>query len=376
MSDQLKDTIETLGRAFEEFKAKNDERIKQVEAKGTADVELTATVDALNERISELQAKVNRQSIGTDSGKQEMSEKMKAFQAYARRGVDPQGALSVGTDSAGGYTVPDEFERQLIQALEVENVMRGLATVITSSSGLKEIPVVSAHGSATWTAEAAAHTESDETFANVTLSAYKVSRLIKVSKELLNDSAFNLEGYLSSEFGRSIGAAEEAAFVSSAGSTKPTGIVDGAGTGKTGATGQTTSVTTDDLIDLYHSLGRPYRRNGTWLMADGTAKAVRKLKDTTNQYLWQPGLVAGQPDSLLGRPVVISDNVPAMAASAKSIVFADCKYYWIADRTGFSLQRLSELYAANGQVGFIGERRVDGKLTLAAAAKVYVNSAT
>lgn len=376
MSDQLKDTIETLGRAFEEFKAKNDERIKQVEAKGTADPVLTASVDALNERISELQAKVNRQSIGVDGGKPEMSEKMKAFHAYARRGVDPQGALSVGTDSAGGFTVPDEFERQLIQALEVENVMRGLATVITSSSGIKEIPVVSAHGTATWTAEAAAHTESDETFANVTLSAYKVSRLIRVSKELLNDSAFNLESYLASEFGRSIGAAEETAFVNGAGTTRPTGIVGGAGVGITGGAGTATSVTTDNLLDTYHSLGRQYRRNATWMMRDATALAVRKLKDTTNQYLWQPGLVAGQPDLLLGRPIAISDDVPAMAANARSIVFADVKYYWIADRTGFSLQRLSELYAANGQVGFIGERRVDGKLTLAAAAKVFVNGAT
>lgn len=376
MSQEIKGTIEELGKAFEEFKAKNDARLAEIAAKGSADPILAQSVDALNDRISELQAKVNRTSIGTDSGTPEQSEKMKAFHAFARRGVDPQGALSVGTDSAGGYTVPDEFERKLIQGLEDANVMRGLATVIPSISGTKSIPVVSAHGTATWTAEAAAHTESDETFATVTLDAYKVSRLIKVSKELLNDSAFDLEAYMAAEFARSIGEAEETAFVNGAGTTRPTGIVVGSGVGKTGATGQTASVTTDDLIDLYHSLGRAYRRNATWLMADGSAKVVRKLKDADNQYLWQPGLVAGQPDVLLGRPVAISDDVPAMAANAKSIVFADCSYYWIADRTGFSLQRLSELYAANGQVGFIGEKRTDGKLTLAAAAKHYANSAT
>lgn len=376
MSDQLKETIETLGRAFEEFKAKNDERIKQVEAKGTADPILVASVEKLNDRISELQAQVNRSKIGTDAGKPEMSEARKAFDAYARRGISPQGALSVGTDSAGGYTVPDEFERKLIQGLENDNIMRQLATVMPSSSGTKEIPVVSAHGSASWISEAGAFSESDETFTNVTLSAYKVGRLIKVSEELLNDSAVDMESYLASEFARCIAAAEETGFVAGTGSSQPTGIVGGSGVGVTGTAGTATSVTTDLLIDLYHSLGRPYRREATFLMADSTAKAVRKLKDADNQYIWQPGLVAGQPDVLLGRPVAISDNVPAMAANAKSIVFAACKYYVISDRVGFTLQRLNELYAANGQVGFRGWRRTDGKLTLAAAAKHYANGAS
>lgn len=285
-------------------------------------------------------------------------------------------ALSVGTATAGGYTVPDEFERQLIMGLENQNVMRGLATVITTSSGTLEIPVVSGHGTASWLAEAAAFTPSDETFGQKTLSAYKAGTIILVSEELLNDSAFNLEQYIVNEFARRIGRLEEAAFVNGDGTGKPTGVIQGATLGKTGATGQTTSVTSDDLIDTFHALGRPYRQNATWMMADGTAKAIRKLKDADNQYIWQPGLQAGQPDRLLGRPVAISDDVPAMAASAKSILFGDYRYYWIADRQGRVFQRLNELYAANGQVGFRVYQRVDGKLILPEAVVYYQNSAT
>ena len=384
MSQELKDTMEKIGRAFEAFKAANDERLAEIEKKGTADPVLVAQVEKANQAISDLQVQIKKISLGADTTvKEKISAYREAFVAFVRKGdasalraVDPQGALSVGTDSAGGFTVPDEFEKMLIQGLLNQNVMRSLATVTPSISGIKSIPVVSAHGSAGWITEAGAFAESDETFSVVTLDAFKVGRLIKVSQELLQDSAFDIEAYLAGEFARSIAAAEETAFVVGTGTGQPTGIVASAGTGKTGAAGQTTSVIADDLIDLYHSLGRPYRNEATWMMADSTAKAVRKLKDTTNQYLWQPGLVAGRPDTLLGRPVEISDNVAAMAANAKSIVFAAFKYYMISDRIGFQLQRLNELYAVNGQVGFRGYKRTDGKLTLAETAKLYINSAT
>lgn len=284
--------------------------------------------------------------------------------------------LVVGTDASGGYLVPDEFERTLVKKLEDLNVMRGLATVITTSSGIREIPVEADYGTATWLGETAAYTESDATFSQVTLSAYKLGTIIKVSEELMNDSAFDITDYVTSAFARRFANAEEAAFVNGDGVGKPTGVVQGAEQGKVGATGQTTSVTADDLIDLFHSLRRPYRPRATWLMADSTAKAVRKLKDNDGQYLWQPGLQAGQPDTLLGRPVVISDYMPAMAANAKSILFGDFSYYWIADRVGRVMQRLDELYAANGQVGFRMYQRVDGKLILPEAVKYYQNSAT
>jgi len=282
--------------------------------------------------------------------------------------------LVIGTDAAGGYLVPDEFERTLVQKLEEQNVMRQLATVITTASGTREIPVEADYGTASWLGETAQYQESDATFSQVTLSAYKLGTIIKVSEELLNDSAFNIDNYVASAFARRFAKAEEAAFVNGDGSGKPTGVVQSAEEGKVGAAGQTTSVTAEDLFDLYHALRRPYRRNATWLMADSTAKAVRKLKDNDGQYLWQPGLQAGQPDVLLGRPVAISDDVPAMAAGAKSILFGDFSYYWIADRVGRVMQRLDELYAATGQVGYRMYQRVDGKLILPEAVKYYQNA--
>lgn len=284
--------------------------------------------------------------------------------------------LAVGTDAAGGYLVPDEFERTLVQKLEAENVMRQLATVITTGSGNREIPVEADYGTAQWLGEAAAYTESDATFSQVLLSAYKLGTIIKVSEELLNDSAFNIDSYVASAFARRFARAEEAAFVNGDGAGKPSGVVGSATQGVVAATGNTTSVTTDYVIDLYHALKRPYRTGATWLLADSTAKAIRKLKDADGQYIWQPGLTASQPDSILGRPVAISDDVPAMAASAKSILFGDFSYYWIADRVGRTMQRLNELYAANGQVGFRMYQRVDGKLILPEAVVYYQNSAS
>lgn len=284
--------------------------------------------------------------------------------------------LAIGTDAAGGYLVPDEFERQLIQALENENIMRQLATVITTGSGTREIPVEVDYGTATWLGENAAYTESDATFGQKTLSAYKLGTIIKVSEELLADSAFDIDGYVTNAFARRFGRAEEEAFIVGDGSNKPTGLVGAATEGVTGAAGQTTAITAEDLIDLFHALKRPYRANAVFLLADSTAKAIRKLKDGDDQFLWQPGLQAGQPDRILSRPVYISDDVPEMAASARSVVFGDLSYYWIADRAGRAMQRLAELYAATGQVGYRMYSRVDGNLILPEAVVVYKNAAS
>ena len=131
-----------------------------------------------------------------------------------------------------------------------------------------------------------------------------------------------------------------------------------------------TAITLDNLLDLIYALKAPYRKNAKFLMKDTTVSAIRKLKDNQGQYLWQPSLTAGTPDTILGRPVRTSAYMPAIAASAKTIAFGDFSYYWIADRQGRSFKRLNELYAATGQVGFKATQRVDGKLILAEAVKV------
>ena len=219
-------------------------------------------------------------------------------------------------------------------------------------------------GTASWIDEEGAYPESDDSFSQITIGAYKLGTMIKVSDELLSDSVFDLEGYIAREFARRIGAKEEEAFFTGDGSGKP---------GVTAAS--ETAITSDELIDLFYSLRAPYRKKAVWILNDSTIKAIRKLKDTTGQYIWQPSLVAGTPDTLLGRPVKTSTFMPAIAAGAKTVMFGDYSYYWIADRQGRTFKRLGELYAPNGQVGFLGSERVDGRLTLPESVKVLVQKA-
>ena len=285
-------------------------------------------------------------------------------------------ALQIGTDSEGGYLVPDEYERTLVEALEEENVFRQLAKVIRTSSGDRKIPVVATKGTASWIDEEGAYLESDDSFGQVSIGAYKVGTMIKVSEELLNDSVFDLEAYISREFARRIGAKEEEAFFTGDGSGKPLGMLAATGGAETGVTAASaTAITADELIDLFYSLKAPYRRNAVWVLNDSTIKAIRKLKDNQGQYLWQPSLTAGAPDLLLGKPVRTSAYMPAIAADAKTVAFGDFSYYWIADRQGRSFKRLNELYAATGQVGFLASQRVDGKLVLPEAIKVLAQKA-
>ena len=286
-------------------------------------------------------------------------------------------ALQIGTDSEGGYLVPDEYECTLVEALEEENIFRQLAKVIQTSSGDRKIPVVATKGTASWIDEEGAFTESDDSFGQVSIGAYKLGTMIKVSEELLNDSVFDLESYIAREFARRIGAKEEEAFFTGDGSGKPLGILAATGGAETGVTAASaTAVTADELIDLFYSLKSPYRRNAVWMLNDSTIKAVRKLKDSNGQYLWQPSLTAGTPDTILGRPVKTSAYMPAIAAGAKTIAFGDFSYYWIADRQGRSFKRLNELYAATGQVGFLASQRVDGKMILPEAVKVLAQKAS
>lgn len=280
-------------------------------------------------------------------------------------------ALQVGTESEGGYLVPDEYEHTLIEALQEQNIFRQLAHVISTSSGDRKIPVVASKGTASWIDEEAAYPESDDSFGQVSIGAYKLATMIKVSEELLNDSVFDVPSYIAREFARRIGAAEEEAFFTGNGTGKPLGILaatGGAGTGVTAASA--TAITMDEVIDLYYSLRAPYRRNAVFIMNDSTVKAIRKLKNGNGDYLWQPSLTAGTPDTILNRPVYTSGFMPAIAASAKSILFGDLGYYWVADREGRSFKRLNELYATTGQVGFLASQRVDGKLILPEAVKV------
>lgn len=328
--------------------------------------------NTLSAGLDHVQATGGNISLDTEGDKDGVASAAyrQAFDAYARRGKatldDPRilGALQIGTDSEGGYIVPEEFDAMLVEGLQDINDFRNYVSVVTTG-GDRNIPIENTLGTATWTAEEAAYTESDAAFGRVILGAHKLGTIIKVSEELLQDSLFDLQSYLAGNFAKRFGLAEEAAIVSGDGSGKPTGLTAGASAGVTAA--GAAAITSDEVIDMYHALGRPYRGGARWVMKDSTVKLVRKLKDADNQYLWQPGLQAGQPDMLLGRELVTSDGMPAATTGNISVLFGDLSYYTLAERSGRVFQRLNELYAANGQVGFRMFERLDGALTLSAA---------
>ena len=227
-------------------------------------------------------------------------------------------------------------------------------------------------GTASWIAEEGSYTESDDSFSQVILKAHKCGKLFKVSDELLADSAFDLEEYILNAMAKAIAKKEEEGFCVGTGDSydQPTGIFTANGGSDGVTTAAANKITADELIDLVYSLGAGYRANAKWLLNTATIKVVRQLKDGNGQYLWQPALTQGMPNTLLGFPVLETAYAPTIEAGAKVIAFGDLDYYWIADREGFSMKRLEELYADKGQVGFRGSRRVDGKVTQAEAIKI------
>ena len=356
MYDRMEEDIMNLGK-----------EIQRLERQEALDAELNRPINTPiigKPSVPGMQSKEGRAS----------DEYKKAFWNAMRSKAPTQevmNSLSVGTDSEGGFLVPDEFERTLVQTLEEENVFRQLAKIVKTSSGDRKIPVVTTKGSAAWLDEGEEFEESDSAFGQTSIGAYKLGTMLKVSDELLNDSVFNLENYISTEFARRIGAKEEEAFLVGNGEGKPTGIFNDTGGAELGVTAaSTTAITADEIIDLVFSLKAPYRKNAVFIMNDATVKAIRKLKDGQGQYLWQPSLTAGTPDTLLNRPIYTSAYAPTIASGVKSIAFGDFGYYWIADRQGRSFKRLNELFATTGQVGFLASQRVDGKLILPEAIKV------
>lgn len=271
-----------------------------------------------------------------------------------------ENVMSTGTDSGGMLVMPEEMETSVRALLAKQVVMRRLASTLTLTADRK-IVLAASYGAAGWLGENGAYPKVDDTYKTVTIGNHKLGKIIQVSEELLHDSEFDLTGLISTSFARSFAEGEEDAFINGDGVGKPTGVLTSAQVGVT--TAASTAITADELLDLFYSLKATYRQNATFLMSDGAEKVLRKLKDaTTGDYMWQPGLTASQPNTLLGRPVTVSDYMPVVAASAKAIAFGDFSQYTIKDTLGMQMQILDQLYAENGQVGFKGNERTDGKL--------------
>ena len=340
-------------------------QIERLERQTTIDAELAkASATPITNKPTGTPSGETKTGRATDEYKRAFWNGMRNKMSY-----EVQNALSIGTDSEGGYLAPDEYEKKLVEQLQDEVFFRGLATVIKTSSGDRKIPIVTSKGTAAWIDEEGAFPESDDAFGQASIGAYKLATMIKVSDELLNDSVFPVENYIAKEFCRRIGTKEEEAFFIGDGTGKPTCIFHTAGGAESGVTASSIAITFDDVMDLFYSLRAPYRSKATWILNDSTVKAIRKLKDGNGNYIWQPSVRDGEPDKILNRPYRTSVYVPELAAGNRVMSFGDYSYYWIADRQGRSFKRLNELYAATGQVGFLASERVDGKLILPEAVK-------
>lgn len=294
--------------------------------------------------------------------------------ALLETGEREQRALSAITGAAGGFTVPVETYNRIIGRLRFFSQIRQVATVLSTATGVDlKIPIDSDIGVGGWAAENTAYLESDVALGTITLKAWKYTRVIKVPKELLQDSIVDIEAYIVDAFARSFALGEGAAYVIGDGISKPSGIVSQAQLGVTVASAA--ALTADNLIDLMYSVAPPYRQNASWLASDTAVRAFRKFKDSQGRYMWEMNLQAGAPDVFLGKRIVEDPFLDALGATSKPVLFGDMSYFWIRDVAGIMMQRLVELFAVQGQVGFLSDHRSDSKLTQPEAVKYLTATA-
>ena len=341
--------------------------IDRLEKQAALDLELSRPTSAplTAQPGAGLQSETHKTGRASDDYKKSMLD---ALRSNFRRVSD---VLQEGVDADGGYLVPEEYDKRLIESLKEENIFRNLATTITTG-GERKINIAASTPAAAWIEEGGALTFGSATFDQITLDAHKLHVAIKVTEELLYDNVFRLENYILEKFAKALANAEEDAFLNGDGIGKPLGIFAATGGGQIGVTAAgTTAITADEVINLIYALKRPYRKSAKFITNDQTLAVLRKLKDGNGAYMWQPSLQAGEPDRLLGYPIYTSAYVPVIAAGKPVMAFGDFSYYNIGDRGVRSFQELKELYAGNGMIGYVAKERVDGKLVLPEAVQVF-----
>lgn len=288
-----------------------------------------------------------------------------AFNDYWMRGI-VRDTLKKETGSAGGYLVPDSFERHIMDTLGARNVLRQICRVVQTTQDVN-LPRVAGHGQAFWVPEGGTLPLSDDQFDRVTLGAYKLGTSEVISNELMEDSAFDMEKLIAGSFAARIADAEEDAFLNGDGDGKPMGLLTQASVGAVSENAG--EVTLDDILNLIHSVTIPYRKRGILLMSEGTLITLQKTRTAYDQTVWKHTLGKAYPDKLFDSPIVISDAMPDIAPGGTPVVFGDFNYFWIGDRGRHHFMRLNEVRARNDQVEFLLTKRVDAKLMLPDAIK-------
>ena len=349
----------TYNRMEEEINALSNE-IRRLERQEQMEAELNKPVNTpLTSKPGMGKADGEEKKTGKAS-KEYKNAMLDAFRSNFKR---VSNILQEGVDADGGYLVPDEYDSRMIDVLTEENIMRRLGHTITTS-GQHKINIAATKPAASWIEEGGALSFGDATFAQILLDAHKLHVAIKVTEELLYDSAFNLENYIIEQFGKALANAEEDAFLNGDGVGKPLGLFAETGGGTVEET-LTGAIKSDDIIGLVYALKRPYRKNASFIINDKNLAVLRKLKDNNGAYIWQPSYQAGEPDRLLGYAVHTSAYAPEDA-----IAFGDYSYYNIGDRGSRSFAELRELFAGNGMIGYVAKERVDGKLILPEAVQI------
>ncbi len=394
----LEQTIQKLGEAFEEFKKTNDERLAKMEKglpTGDLDTKLTqinqgiSALDATKKELDEALKKMQRTGLGGDGNgvRQEVKEHQQAFGKFLRKGDDDglqeleKKALQIAVGEDGGFAVPDTLDQQIMQMERDEVTMRTLCNVIQlGNENYKKLVNLGGAGSG-WVGEDENRPETDSPkLSEVALHYGEIYANPAATQKTLDDVFFNAEAWLAQEVAQAFAEQENAAFIHGNGTKKPKGLLAYAtsaqadksrpfGTLQHIMSGAAAAINPDQLISLVYALKAKYRRKASWLMATSTVEAIRKLKDDNGNYLWRPGLDAGEPSMLLNRPLVEDDEMPDLADGDLAIAFGDFKRgYTIADIHGTRVLR--DPYTRKPFVQFYTTKRVGGGLMDSQAIKL------
>lgn len=389
---EARSALEDLKRQFQAFKVGHEEELRQIKSCGSADVVTREKVDRMNAVIDALQEKVTRQSLaakrsakGYDVARAAYDpaadDHAKAFSSFLRKGQDAElialerKAMSVGSDADGGYLVPSDLSERIVIRQRELTPMRQLATVMEISNDALEMLSDRNEAEASWVAETASRVETaTPALAKVRIPVHELSAQPKASQKLLDDGQINVEEWLAGKVADRFSRRESDAFINGDGVLCPRGLLTYTATAEDDGTrawgvlqyiasgaagGFAASNPADKLLDMVYKLKAPYLPKASWMMPRSVSAAIRKIKGSDGHYLWQVSLQNGQPPTLLGFPVVFSEDMPAVAADSFSLAFGDfAEAYTIVDRAGIRILR--DPYTDKPNVKFYTTKRVGG----------------
>lgn len=332
-------------------------------------------MNSINKNISEIDARFDamdpeisrRKKNGSKSDETELKKAAYslAFWEHMHTGM-PENSLKAGSDGAGGYLIPDEFENKLLEGLKEHNVLRKLAHTIPTTHKLL-IPTEQGGSLAQWTDEEAPYPESDISFGQVELSAHKLAMRVLVTDEMLEDSGINLEEYILKEISEAFADAEEKALFHGNGIGKPMGLIYQAPVGTVSK--EIGAISVEDVLDLIYSVSKNYREKSVLVMSEHAYRELHKTKHANGTYIWNPDLEKDQYETLYGYRVYTTRELDDVGEGKIPVLFGCFDHYWIGDRGRRTIKRLTELYADHGQVAYIASERLDAKLVYPDAVK-------